>query len=79
MGSAAAKVFEKAFTKAGPDVSPAGVLRVVGTIRNQRLLGGLTVPLGYSVKTTPDFRCWFVVQAKNGRWMAPQGERLDCR
>lgn len=79
MAWAAGKLFEKAATKAGADISPAGLMKAMGTIKNDRLKG-LTVPLTYTTgKPTPDFKCWFVMQAKNGKWTAPQGDRLDCR
>lgn len=79
LGWAAAKLFEQAARNAGADVSSAGILKGLHTIRNDRL-GGLTVPLGFAPgKPGSDAGCWFVMQAINGKWTAPQGDRLDCR
>ena len=78
-GWAGAKLFEKVVLAAGGDVSPAGIMKALGALNNERL-GGLTVPLTYPPgQPSPDFPCWFVMQAVNGRWTAPQGDRVDCR
>lgn len=79
LGWTAAKIFEKAAKKAGADVTPAGLIKALTTISNDRI-GGLAAPITYRAgKPALDFKCWFVMQAKNGKWTAPQGDRLSCR
>lgn len=80
LGWASAKLFEKAARAAGDDVTTsAGIFKGLYTIKNDRL-GGLTAPLTFLPgKPSPDAKCWFVMQAVNGKWTAPQGDRIDCR
>lgn len=77
---AAAKLFEKAARAAGDDVSTsAGIVKGLYTIKNDRL-GGLTVPISFVPgKPAADAGCWFVMRAVDGRWTAPQGDRLSCK
>lgn len=76
---AAAKVFEKAARAAGDDRTSAGILKGLYTIKNDRI-GGFTVPLTFRPgKPGVDAGCWFVMRAVNGKWTAPQGDRVDCR
>lgn len=79
VGWTAAKLFEKAAKLAGSDVTPAGLTKALHSISNDRL-GGAAVPLTYRAgQPTPDFKCWMVMLAKNGKWTTPQGDKLSCR
>jgi branched-chain amino acid transport system substrate-binding protein len=79
VGWAAAKVFEKAARLAGRDISREGLLKALPKIRNDRM-GGVTVPITYGAGgPTPDFKCWFVMKAANGKWIVPEGGRPSCR
>lgn len=80
MGWASSMMFLKAATIAGANnVTSAGLIKALDTFHNETL-GGLTVPLTFHTgKPSPDFRCWFVMQAVKGAWTAPRGDKLACR
>jgi len=79
MGWASAKMFQKAADIAGNDLTSAGLIKALDTFHNETL-GGLTVPMTFHKgKPSPDFRCWFVMQAVKGKWTAPHGDQVSCR
>lgn len=79
LGWTSGKLFEVVAKKAGSGISHAGLVKAFNSIRDERL-GGLTPPLTFPAgKPAPDFRCWFVMRTSNGKWTAPQGDKLACR
>jgi branched-chain amino acid transport system substrate-binding protein len=79
MGWSSAKMFEKAADIAGNDLTSAGLIKALDTFHDETL-GGLTVPMTFHKgKPSPDFRCWFVMQAVKGKWTAPHGDKVSCR
>lgn len=79
LGWTAGKLFERAATKARANVAPAGLIKALNTLQNERL-GGLTAPLTYPAgRPASDSKCWFVMRTNNGAWAAPQGDKLMCR
>lgn len=72
-------MFEHAARAAGNEIGAAGILKGLYTVKGNRF-GGVTSSMTYLPgKPAPDSGRWFIMQAVNGKWTAPQGDRLDCR
>jgi branched-chain amino acid transport system substrate-binding protein len=80
LGWSSAKMFQKAAEIAGnSNLTSAGLIAALHTFHHETL-GGLTVPMTFPKgKPSPDFRCWFVMQAVKGKWTAPHGDKVSCR
>jgi branched-chain amino acid transport system substrate-binding protein len=73
-----AQLFAAAARAAGPKVTSASLLDGLYSLRGDTL-GGLTVPLTFPRNApTPAQDCYFAVQIKGGKWVAPQGSKLTC-
>lgn len=79
IGWASAELFGKVARAAGEDLTPAGLLRALGTIKGDTL-GGATPPLTFLPgRPTPASTCYFVVEMSPERkWSAPQGSKQIC-
>ncbi|HYH49380.1 MAG TPA: ABC transporter substrate-binding protein, partial [Acidimicrobiia bacterium] len=78
MGWASAKLFARAAAALGEPPTRAQLLEGLYSLRDETL-GGLTVPLNFR-RGAPavDSGCWFVLQAGEGRWQAPQQAAPGC-
>lgn len=75
-GWAAAKIFEKA-ARSAKDITRQGLITALYGFKNERF-GGLTVPLSYGPKGTTDSKCAFRMEARAGKWVAPDGDKMTC-
>jgi branched-chain amino acid transport system substrate-binding protein len=78
MGWASAKLFARAAAALGEPPTRAQLLEGLYSLRDETL-GGLTVPLNFRRgEPAVDSGCWFVLQAGEGKWQAPQQATPDC-
>lgn len=79
IGWAAAELFGRVARAAGNDISPAGLMRALGTIRSDNLEGA-TPPLTFVPgRPTPAATCYFVVEmSAEKQWSAPLGSKQIC-
>jgi branched-chain amino acid transport system substrate-binding protein len=74
----AGQLFEKA-VEAEPNkpITSASITRGMYTLKNETL-GGLTPPLTFIKKKSPQINCYFIIGMDNGKWVAPQGNQPSC-
>jgi branched-chain amino acid transport system substrate-binding protein len=77
LGWTSAKLFEKAATSAGGDISRAGLIKALRGLRGERL-GGLTVPLTFGPQGTANVNCIYFMRGANGSWTAPDADKPEC-
>ncbi len=79
-GWAAGKLFEKIATdtaRADQKLTPAGLVAAGSKVKGETL-GGLTPPLNFTGGKAVPGDCYFVVQAKGGKWTTPLGSKAQC-
>lgn len=74
---ASAKLFEKAATAAGSDISRQSIVTQLRKLRDERL-GGLTVPLNFDASGPADSPCTYYLRIASNGWTAPDGDKLTC-
>jgi branched-chain amino acid transport system substrate-binding protein len=74
----AGKLLEAASTHLGSSPTPAEFLTGLYGLRDERL-GGLSYPLHFEAGKAPvKQECYFAIQVKDGKWVAPEGSKLQC-
>lgn len=72
-----AKLFERAASSAGSEISRSSITTQLRKLRDERL-GGLTVPLNYDASGVSDVPCTYFMRIAGGKWTAPEGDDLTC-
>lgn len=76
-GWASAKLFEKAVRAAGSNITRASLIKALRGLRGERL-GGLTAPMTFGANGAAAVPCTYYMRGVNGKWAAPNGDRLIC-
>jgi len=74
----AGKLLEAASVHLGSSPTPAEFLDGLYRLHDERL-GGLSYPLHFEAGKPPvKQECYFAIQVKGGKWIAPEGSKLQC-